>query len=163
MGDVVRSVAVLGAIVLAIWFAAQIFTVTPDRPMQGENLEQSVAAARPAVTGFDLSAPDELPEGWIVTSTRPEPDAWALNVLTADDEYIGLQQALAPVEDLFEEREATYESTGTTEIGGEEWTTWESGRDVAYSRTDDDVATLVVGEAPREQVEAYVASLSSDS
>lgn len=163
MGDVVRSVLVLGAGVLAIWFAAQIFTVSPDRPVEGENLEQVVAAARPAVTGFDLLAPTELPEGWIVTSARPEPDAWALNVLTDDDRYVGLQQARASVEDLFEQREKNYESTGTTRIDGREWTTWEGGRDVAYTRTDGDVSTLVVGEAPPEQVEAYVASLGDGS
>ncbi|WP_375002537.1 DUF4245 domain-containing protein [Aeromicrobium sp. CTD01-1L150] len=163
LGDIVRSVLVLGVLVLGIWFAAQIFTTTPERPVQGKDLEQTVDASRATVTEFDLLAPTSLPQDWMVSSARPAPASWDLNVLTADDEYIGLQQALMSEQELIDGRDGSFAQTGTAEVAGREWTLWEAGRETALTRSDDDVATLVLGTAPRGEIEAYVASLSTSS
>ncbi|MGJ9413003.1 DUF4245 domain-containing protein [Aeromicrobium sp. CF4.19] len=163
LGDIVRSVVVLGVLVLGVWGVAQVFSVTPERPVRGMDLEQTITAARPAVTAFDLLAPQSLPEDWIVTSARPEPDAWDLGVLTADDEYVGVQQALTSEDELVAERDAGFTRGDAVRIDGQEWTLWEAPGETAFTREDGEVATLVLGTAPREQVEAYVASLSSES
>ena len=164
MSDVIRSVVVLGVVMVGIWWLASVlFTVTPERPIEGEDLQQSVQTSRPAVTAFDLLAPERLPEGWLLSSVRPQAEAWDLNVLTAEDRYVGLQQAVSTEADLVAGRDASFEETGTAEVAGQEWTVWEAPGQVAFTRTDGDVATLVLGDAPREDVEAFMGLLSPDA
>ena len=71
IGDIVRSVAVLGVLILALWGLGQVFTNTPDRSPKAIDYASTVRSARPAA-GFELLAPARRGPGANVTYTRSE-------------------------------------------------------------------------------------------
>lgn len=162
MGDVLRSVAVLGLIVLAVWGFGRFFTDTPDEdPVKAIDFAGTVKSARPAAE-FPLLAPKGLPEGWKATSARFTPTSWHLGVLTDDEDYVGLEQSKLSAVQMVEKFAKGGKEVGTATIGGKTWTIREGpGNDVAFVSVEDGVTSLVVGEAPHAEVEGYVASLST--
>ncbi len=161
MGDVVRSVAVLAVIVLALWGFGQLFTNTPDRTVKPIDYVQTVSSARPAAE-FELLAPSTLPKGWVATSARFTPTSWHLGVVTEDDKYVGLEQAKIAEKQLVAKYAKDSKAAGTVRIDGEVWDL-RKGPDgeVIFVRRADGVTTLVTGETTRAEVETYVASLSA--
>ena len=87
--DALRTIGVLGALLIASFFVGQIMTVKPDRPETRVDLADAVTGAK-SVASFDVMAPRSLPKGWVATSTRFDADTWHLGVLTTDNKYIGL-------------------------------------------------------------------------
>lgn len=161
MGDIVRSVFVLGLIVLALWGFGRFFTSTPDNPVRAIDYVSVVDSARP-VADFALLAPRTLPEGWKATSARYSPSSWHLGVLTDDEDYIGLEQTRTSVGRAVERFAAGSSSAGSTQIGGRTWAVRTGpGDDIVFVRRDAGLTNLVVGTAPRAVVEAYVGSLTS--
>lgn len=161
MGDVVRSVAVLSALILALWGFGQLFTNTPEEAVKPIDYAKTVTNARPAAE-FELVAPSALPKGWAATSARFTPTSWHLGVLTDDEKYVGLEQAKFGAKQLVAKYAKDSKPAGTVRIDGEEWDLHKGpGAEVTYVRNTDGVTTLVTGEATRAEVEAYVASLSA--
>ena len=161
MGDVVRSVAVLSALVLALWGFGQLFVTTPDDTIKPIDYLETARSARPAAE-FELLAPATLPKGWTATSARFTPTSWHLGVVTDDEEYVGLEQAKVEAEQLIKYFAKDSKAAGTATIDGE---TWELRKgpdgDVTFVRSESGLTTLVTGDAPRAEVEAYVSSLSA--
>lgn len=164
MGDVLRSVAVLGVIVLALWGLGLLITSTPDAPVRDVEFADAARSAQAAVD-YPVLTPGSLPDGWRANSVRFDPSGrkqWHLGVLTDKDVYIGLEQARRPVEALLEDHADGSEAAGTVTIGGETWDLRTGPRQrVTFVREADGAATLVTSNADREVVERYIASLSS--
>ena len=161
MGDIARSIAVLGAIVLILFFLGRLFTVTPDEPTRSIDYRSAVESSR-TVADFELLAPDSLPEGWRATSVRFEPDSWHLGVLTDEGDYIGLEQVTADTARAIERFAEGSRDSGTTVVKGETWTLRSGPRDdLNYVRRSGGMTIVVTGSAPRVVMERYISSLSS--
>ena len=161
IGDIVRSVAVLGVLILALWGLGQVFTNTPDRSPKAIDYASTVRSARPAAE-FELLAPAQLPSGWVATSARFTPTSWHLGVITDKDAYIGLEQEKVDVMRVIDEFAKDSKAAGTATIDGKIWDFRRGpGANVTYTRSEAGLATLVTGEAPRAAVEDYVSSLSA--
>jgi hypothetical protein len=160
MGDIARSVAVLGAIVLALFAVGRLLTVTPDEPVRSVDYRSAVESSR-AVAEFDVLAPASLPEGWRATSVRFEQDSWHLGVVTDDDDYVGLEQVEASAERAVERFAKGSRSYGDVVVGGETWLLRTGPQDdLTYVRRDGDMTIVVTGTAPRQEMERYISSLS---
>lgn len=111
-----------------------------------------------------LLAPATLPLGWRATSVRyvdPPREHWHLGVLTANDQYVGLEQGHEPVRAMV----ATYvdkhaRRLSPVTIQGVTWSAWsDAGGDHALVRRDGNTTTLVVGTAAPAVLTRYVRSL----
>src|SRR5688500_18677482 len=120
MGDIFRTIAVLGGIILALSVVGRIVTITPDQPTRPVDYREAVESSR-TVAEFDLYAPRSLPEGWRATSVRFEENAWHLGVLTDEDDYVGLEQVTDSPKRAIERFAAGSRAFGETVIDGETW------------------------------------------
>lgn len=161
MGDIIRSVAVIALIILALWGVGKFFTRDPGDPVKPVDYAAIVDQARPAAD-FALAAPTSLPSGWKATSARFEPNSWHLGVLTDDKEYIGLEQVKIGVDRAVARFADGSKAGGTTDIAGVRWTVRKGPQDgVTFVRREAGLTTLVNGTAPRAVIEDYVSSLSA--
>jgi hypothetical protein len=161
MGDIFRSIAVLGAIILTLFVIGRLVTITPDQPTRAVDYQQAVESSR-TVADFDLYAPDSLPRGWRATSVRFEESSWHLGVVTDEDDYVGLEQVRDSAQRAVERFGKGSRAYGQTVIGGENWALRTGPRDdLTYVRQDAEMAIIVTGTAPRPVMERYISSLSS--
>jgi hypothetical protein len=163
LGDILRSVVVIGVILLAVFAVAQVMTVKPDHPTSAVDYQSAVESARP-VADFDILAPTSLPSGWRATSARYDSNSWHLGVVTDDDEYVGLEQTRSSAEKTIRMFAEGSHADGSATIAGTRWER-RSGPDgeSTYVRRDGDMTVLVTGSTTRDDVERYVASLSASS
>jgi hypothetical protein len=113
---------------------------------------------------FAVVGPPALPAGWRATSVEfvPRPARWHLGVLTADEEYVGLEQARRPESSMV----AAYidpdaERGKPVTVEGQTWRSWsDAGGDTALVRMDGELVTLLVSTAPQPVLVDYAASLS---
>ena len=160
MGDIFRSIAVLGGIILTLFVVGRIVTITPDQPTRAVDYREAVESSR-TVAEFDLYAPRSLPEGWRATSVRFEENAWHLGVVTDDDDYIGLEQVTDSTKRAIERFGEGSSAFGETVIGGETWSLRTGpDDDLTYVRRDTGNTIVVTGTAPRPVMERYISSLS---
>lgn len=158
MGDVLRSVAVLAVVILALWGLGKLFTQTPDAPTRAIDYASTVRSARPAAE-FALLAPAALPTGWKATSARFNPQSWHLGVLTDGGDYIGLEQVKVSVDRAVDEFAKGSTSAGTARIGAQTWDVRKGpGGDITFVQRQAGLTTLVTGDAPRRVVETYISS-----
>ena len=151
----------MGALLLGAFVVGQLVTVTPDRPERRVELADAVAGAR-AAARFDVFAPRALPKGWVANSARFGPDGWHLGVLTTDDKYIGLEQATTSPERIVDDFAPKSRATGIVKLAGAAWQVrTESDGDRVYVRDLGETSVLVIGSAPRAELERYVSSLSA--
>jgi hypothetical protein len=161
MGDILRSVAVLGAIILALFALGRFFTVAPDEPTRTVDYQSAAQNSRKAAT-FELLAPRSLPEGWRATSVRFGKSSWHLGVVTDDEKYVGLEQVKAEVGRAVERFAEGSSPKGDAVVDGETWTLHTGPRDdLTFARRDGDMTVVVTGSASRAELERYIASLSS--
>lgn len=161
MGDVIRSIAVLALVILAIWGFGRLFTQKPEAPTPAVDYTTTLKSARPAAN-FALLAPPTLPAGWKATSVRFNPQSWHLGVLTDKGDYIGLEQAKISVDRAADQFAEGSKSAGTARIGSQTWNVRKGPRGyITYVRREAGLTTLVTGDAPRTTVEDYVSSLSA--
>ncbi|EFQ82750.1 hypothetical protein HMPREF0063_11959 [Aeromicrobium marinum DSM 15272] len=165
MGDILRSVAVMGGIVLALWVAGLTLTRTPETAVRPVDYEPIAQSARQVVE-YPLLSPGTLPDGWLANGARfsPGPDQlWHLGVLTDQERYIGLEQSTLPADEMVERFAEGSEPDGTIEVGDRVWEL-RSGPDDRITLVDetDGATTLVTtGTAPIGDVRRYVALLSA--
>ncbi|MBC7633482.1 DUF4245 domain-containing protein [Aeromicrobium sp.] len=161
MGDILRSMAVIALIVLAIYGIGKLFTTSPGDQTRAVDYVQTVEQARPSA-GFALLAPAALPAGWKATSARFDPAAWHLGVLTDDKDYIGLEQVTLSVDRAVTRFADGSTAGGTADIAGSTWTVRNGPRGrLTLVRHEGELTTLINATAPRAVVESYVASLST--
>lgn len=159
-GDAVRTTVIMGVLLLGLFVVGQLVTVTPDRPELRVELGDAVAGAR-RTAKFDVIAPTTLAPGWIANSARSGPDAWHLGVLTPEDKYIGLEQAMTSVRGIVDDFAPESRAAGTVSLNGEAWQVrTESDGDRIYVRDFGETSVLVIGSARRAELERYVSSLA---
>lgn len=165
-GDIVRSVVVLGLIVLGLWMIGLLITSTPDDAV-GDVDYASIASSAQEAAQYPVLIPSSVPEGWRANGARFRPSGeqpWHLGMLTDNDIYIGLEQAVGTGEGLLSTFAEDSEPDGTATIAGDEWQVHRGqGATVTYVREADGAATLVTSRADRAVVERYIASLSPAS
>lgn len=161
--DVFRSIVVLLVIIGA--FALYQALLTGDRgdPTPSLDYQTAVVGAR-ADAHYPVLAPAELPDGWKATSVRYTPGskwAWHLGVLTADEEYVGLEQARTDPASLIKSAASGTVETGTTDIDGTQWQVRQddSRGETTLVRYQQGVTTVVTGSASQDTLEDYVRSL----
>lgn len=161
MGDIVRSVAVLGVIVLGLYGFGQLFSREPETPTPAVDYATIVDQVRP-VADFKVLAPSSLPKGWQANKASFDIEGWHLGVLTDDKEYIGLDQATVSVERAVERFADGSKADGTADIDGETWSVRKgpNGR-TTYVRRDGDATAVVIGTPSRKVIEDYLSSLST--
>ena len=162
LGDMVRSVVVIGVLAgLVVAFTA-FLRDDPPKPASDVDFAQ-IAAEASAGVDYPLLAPREVPEGWEANSARltpGDPPSWHLGMVTADEDYIGLEQAEASIDEMLDEHASGARSDGAATVGGVEWSVRTDGEgDTTFVRRDAGVTVLVTGDAPREQIESYIESL----
>ncbi len=161
MGDIFRSIAVLGGIILTLFVVGRIVTITPDQPTRAVDYREAVESSR-TVAEFDLYAPRSLPEGWRATSVRFEENAWHLGVVTDEDDYVGLEQVADSTKRAIERFGEGSRAVGESVIGGETWSLRTGpDDDLTYVRRDTRNTIVVTGTAPRPVMERYISSLSA--
>ncbi len=131
----------------------------PADPVEPVDWRSTAAYARDEA-GFEVLAPQRLPQGWIATSVRfgrGDQESWHLGVLTDQRRYIGLEQSedsAGTMVETFVDEEA--EADGEVSVAGQTWQVWRDEEDTALVRESGDITTLVVGTVGREQLEDYV-------
>lgn len=159
LGDIVRSVLVLGLAVVALYGVGQFFTRTPQYPTSEVDYREAAKGAA-AQTGFTPLVPKVLPEDWRATSARFDGNTWELGVLTADEEFVGLKQLRDSQEAAIARWAEGSKADQDVTIGGQSWQRRTGpGSDSTYVRSDGDVAVLVTGTGSRTQIETYLTSL----
>ncbi len=165
MGDIVRSVVVIGVILLGLWGFGKLFTQTPEQPVSSVDYQQVVDDVRSS-SDVEILAPPSLPEGWRATSARYEPGAggtvgtWNLGVLTDDDQYLGVEQSSLSVERAFDRWAEDGQDAGSADVAGQVWSVRVGPDDrTTYVTREDGRTTLVTGTVAPDRLEAYISSL----
>lgn len=160
-GMVGAMIVLLAVVAGFVWFRDGLRT-EPAPPVRAVEYQQPVEYARTQAP-FTLLAPEQLPDGWIVTSVRWTPDerSWHLGVLTDEERYVGLEQADELVKTMV--REHVDEDAVQGEdvvVDGATWQWWtDEDGDTALVREDEDVTTLVVSPAGLGVIEEFLATL----
>lgn len=164
LGDMIRSIVLIGAVILGLAAVGYWFQLKPDKKMQAVDYVTAVKAAR-GDANFDILAPTSLPKGWKATTVRyesGEPGQWHLGVMTDRGEYIGLEQSGIGTNRAIERFAPETTAKGRTTAGGQTWQLRQSKRgETTLVREDGDITIIVTGTAPRALIEDYVASLSA--
>lgn len=152
----------MAAILLLIAIIDRVFRVDPGKEASGVDPAQ-VASAAADQTGVALYVPKSLPDGWHATSAELRGEGvWHVGVVTSGNDYIGLEQAKASTRDLVRQFAKGSRVDGRVQIAGEPWSRrTEADGDTVYVRRAGPTALLVVGSAPRDQIERYISSLES--
>jgi hypothetical protein len=115
-------------------------------------------------------APASVPAGWRATSASYTTGAsphWHLGVLTANGQYVGLEEGLEPLSDQVHRYVDPAAKRGPdVQLKGDTWQSWsDSGGDHALvhrtpaPKGDVPETVVVVGSASTSQLRAYAASL----
>jgi len=167
LGDILRSVFVIGLIILALFAFGRLFTTTPEQTVSTVDYQPIVAQAR-TTSDDPLLAPPTLPDGWRATSARYDPGAdgasgtWHLGVVTDDDEYIGLEQTPLALDRAVKKWAEGSEEAGSAQVAGQVWAVFAGPRDrITYAVRKDDRTTLINGTVSVEVLESYISSLSA--
>ena len=115
-------------------------------------------------------APGSLPDGWRATSAAYTPGVaphWHLGVLTDDEQYVGIDESTAPLDDMIDSSLSDSAQRGEdVTVDGIVWQTWTDPRgDYALARSLKAPKgafpehVIVGGSASPTQVRTYVASL----
>ena len=162
LGDMLRSVLVVLVPVVA-FVGYQTWAREEPNPAPPVDYVTAAEAARDAAP-FELLAPAALPAGWRATSVRYRSGAqahWHLGVLTADDEYVGLEQILDDVDDAVQTFAPGTSPVGSATIDGRRWevrTDPERG-ETTLVRQDGEVSTVVTGTVSEPVLVDYIGSL----
>lgn len=168
------SGGLIGAMIVTV-LAVLAFTafraITRDNeptPVRAVDYTLVVEGAR-ADAKLLVMAPERLPAGWVATSAsygRGVQPTWHLGTLTADRNYVGVEEARAGIEDLVTEHvDRDAERGADVTIAGETWQTWtDAGGDYAVARSlrsgDETVESwLVVGTAPPATIREFAGTL----
>jgi hypothetical protein len=164
-------------VVAAFVVFRETFREPPERSSDLKEYTTTLEAAQTA--GIRLVNVREFPEDWAVSSVEyvaGERPIWAINLLTADERFVGVLQSdvddiAETLEDLgVEDPEPGDESAFRSDLDTSLWQTW-AGTDgeLAYSTTltEGDPATrggtlLVYGPAARADQEQLIALLTTD-
>ena len=166
--------ALVGAMIVTVGFVLVYVgwraLFRPDVENEPAPVEWTESVALAEEAGIPVVRPRELPDGWTATSVElraGDDPRWGLGVLTDDEQFIGIRQEDASVEELVrtyvdEDAVGGEDATVPSEVG-DTWQTWsDDGGDRGYSTELGDDAVLVYGSAPTEVIEQYLGLLTQD-
>lgn len=157
LGDILRSVGVLGLIIVALFGIGQIMTITPDEPVREVDFLTGAAGVE-ARTGFVPLVPAEAPGR--ATSARVEPTSWSVGFVVEGDHFIGHVQSRDRLDLVLREVAPESEPTGDVEIDGRPWRIHtEPDGDLTYTSEIESLTVAVSSDLGRDDVVAYIASL----
>lgn len=157
LGDIVRSVAVLGLIIVALFGVGQLITVTPKEAMPEVDYLLAASGVE-AQTGFVPLVPAQAPGK--ATSARFTPTSWNIGFLTDKDDFVGLTQTTDSPQRVLDDIAPKAEKSGTKVINSVEWTVYtERGGDVTLV-SEQTQTIAVTGSIGRAGLEKFAASLS---
>lgn len=147
-----------------------------DQPDIRPDVDYLACAAYLQAADETVVYPRELPEGWRSTSVayeRGTPATWRVGLVTDGDEFVGVVQQQADVEDLLdtyvdESADAGDDASPENSLGVASWQTWsDSGGDHAFSTelTSGPLegrTILVYGSAPVADQEELLGLLTTD-
>lgn len=162
---VVTVVVVVAFVVFRNVFSDEPDTVVPDAVEYLPTVQQVQAAG-------DITPvyPAQVPDGWIVSAVRLEPDdtfRFELNFFTGGDDFVGLRQQDVPVEELLDtyvddDTVSDDDLTGVGSLAGT-WEGWrDSGGDHAFSAEVDGTTVLVFGDVPAAELADLVGRLTDE-
>jgi hypothetical protein len=162
LGDMLRSILVIGVLLLGLAAVGYWFQVKPDNTVEAVDYVTAAEEAR-GDAAFDVLAPSSLPKGWKATTVRYESGErgqWHLGVLTDQDEYIGLEQTGIGTQRAIERFAPKTEATGKATVGGQSWQVRQSGRgENTLVREDGDITIIVTGTADLATIKDYAETL----
>ena len=170
-GDLLRSLVV---ILIPLLIITAVFTRNPDeRPVKEVNWRPVLALAR-SEAAFPVLAPETLPSGWRPTKASwiqvGQPDlngapavrnTWQFGVLNPDDMYLAVDQGDLQPADFVAEQTRAGSPDGESVVAGTVWqrriSADERTRSLVQSTAA--VSTVVSGDVPYSELEAYAATL----
>ncbi|HWV27107.1 MAG TPA: DUF4245 domain-containing protein [Aeromicrobium sp.] len=161
LGDIVRSVAVLGILVLALYGVGQLLTSEPENVTRPVDWAPVATDAR-EMADYQVLAPDELPEGWVATSARFDPSTqrWRLFILGPDDRFIGLEQSSESEQTLLDSVAEDSEPLGSAKVLDRVWSVHVGPAErITYLTSSEDITTMVTGTVDQGELETYIDSL----
>lgn len=161
-GDMIRSLALVGAVVALMIF---LTLRQHDDPVTAIDYGDSLRAARSAAT-YPVLAPTSLPAGWRATSARTSPDGpgvhWHLGLLTSGKEqYVGIEQSDGGDPRFVREQTAAGVEQGTAQAAGRSWTVLRSDAkdQVSLVDTSGGVVSVVTGTLPLAELQRFAETL----
>src|SRR5699024_3387428 len=158
----IRSMVLLGALVVVVVFAGRALVDYPSEEPRAVDYQQIAGQVRDGAS-FAVLAPRSLPQGGQATSATYEPGVQGgrhRGVLTGDQEYIGVEQTPMSKRSAVEEFAAESTAQEQARVGGHRWQVRSSGDgETTFVRRRTGVTVLVTGSAPRAQIEAFITSL----
>jgi hypothetical protein len=168
----IRSLLVILVPVLIITF---LFTRLPqDHPVKEVDWRPVLATAR-SQAPYPVLAPVNLPAGWRATRVawvkvgdaylngQASPrNYWQLDLLTPDNDFIGLSQGDQQVDDMVRADTRAGSPDGDSTVNGTPWRRLLSpdGRTRSLVLSQPQVTTVVSADLPYEALDAYAATLS---
>lgn len=160
LADIVRTVGVMGVIILAIFGVGKLFTLEPEHPVREvDYLEASKGAANS--TTFTPLVFDPAPGR--ATSATFSAVMWRAGFVTDDDQFVGLFQSSRTMETVLKDEVTEAEPAGTETIDGRTWDVYEEADgDLHFVTTwpgETETVVIVLGSVGRDGLKGYVASL----
>lgn len=163
LGDILRSMGVLAGVIAAVALLFNLLSDDEPRLPDPVDYQPALAVAR-AEYGYDVLAPEPVPDGWRATSVdfaqEATGDLWRLGFLLDDGEqFIGLEQADGEIQSYRDDRLADFAADGESTVDGVAWERLlEDGDrpDRALVRVDGGAITIVRGTVSYEDLEDFV-------
>ena len=165
LGDMLRSLLVLGGVLAVVAIAFNLMTTDEPRLPDRVDYQGILEFVRDEYPYRPL-APESEPGGWRATSVEHSQEAagnrWRLGFLTEDRGFVGLEQSDGEIEAFRQDRLAGFAEDGTADVGGVTWDRLiETDRspDRALVLVDDGVLTIVRGTESYDALEDFASSL----
>ena len=163
VGDMVRSLAVVGVFVVVILAITLRESPPKIKAVDAAPVLAAVAQAAP----FEASAPGATPAGWTVTSARvsyptDKPYTWFVGYSTDTEAFVAVTQVYGDADPYLKEIGANGTPEGEVTINGETWQKVSNpdGTHHALTRTVGQLTTVVVGSAPYDVLQKTAAAIT---
>lgn len=168
IGDMVRSMlVVLIPVALVAGFVGLVRPSTAE--VREVDWERTLEIARESAD-FAVLGPDDLPEGWTATRVAYEAgasagdDAWRLNAVTDDGEYVGLVQRPGELDRVVRVELPDFTSDGTSLVDAETWQRYVEVADdpadhALVQQVDDTVVVVLTSATDYSLAESFASSL----
>jgi hypothetical protein len=160
--DMIISMLVVGAGVLALWLPFHRSTPDPVKVVDPTSVIQGARAAE----SWPVLAPVGLPSTWRCTSARIDTaldgqDIVHLGYLTPDDTYVGLEQSATKAISFVSDSTVSGRETGTRDVAGTTWTTYQNddGTHRSLVRSASGATYVVVGTATWDVLDRFASTL----
>jgi hypothetical protein len=140
---------------------------TDKDPVKEISYAQELVQARRAAP-YPVAAPEGLGKGWRATSvtyqgTGDHGVTWHLGFVTADEEYVAVEQGSKKPAAFIDTVTQQAEKTGRERVAGQEWERYEGSEYDALVRTEAGVTTVVTGRAPMSRLTEMAAALKAEN